>query len=207
MARLLLGALLAAQAASLQAQPPAPAVAVQSDVDSAAERKRLRDLSACLAEARPRWARKTLSYPYLSDAQASAAATALSGKDTCITRPEAEVTFRTSSLVGSLAEHFLQTDLRNADFARLTKTLSTLEPLNVTEDFALCVASRNPAAARDLSLSEPGSAAEAEAGRKLSAHIEGCTVPGEDLKVDMQSLRALVATALYRGVSVVLARS
>lgn len=207
MTRLLLAALLAAGAASLQAQPPTPAPSIQPDVDSAEERKRLRQLSACLAEARPRWARKTLSHPYLSDAQASEAATALSGNDSCITKPEEEVTFRTSGLVGSLAEHFLQTDMKKADFARLTKALATLTPLNVTEDFALCLASRNPTAARDLSLSEPGSAAENEAGQKLTAHVEGCTIPGENLSVDMQSLRALVATALYRGVSVVLARS
>jgi hypothetical protein len=207
MTRFLLAALLAAGAASLQAQPPTSTASIQPDVDSAEERKKLREFSACLAEARPRWARKTLSYPYLSDAQAGEAATALSGNDSCITSPEAEVTFRTSGLVGSLAEHFLQTDMQKADFARLAKALSTLEPLNVSEDFALCLASRNPAAARDLSLSEPGSAAESEAGRKLTAHVEGCTIPGENLTVDLQSLRALVATALYRGVSVVLARS
>jgi hypothetical protein len=203
----LIAALLAAQAASPQAQPTTSAASIQRDVDSAEERKKLRRLSACLAEARPRWARKTLSHPYLSDAQAGEAATALSGNDSCIRKPEDEVVFRTSGLVGSLAEHFLQADIEKADFARLTKALATLKPLNVTEDFALCLASRNPAAARDLSLSEPGSAAESEAGRKLTPHIEGCTNPGENLTVDMQSLRALVATALYRGVTVVLARS
>jgi hypothetical protein len=82
--------------------------------------------------------------------------------------------------------------------------LSTLPPLNVTEDFALCVASRDPASARALALSEPGSAAEDAAARKVSAHLESCTQDEERLTVDLQALRSLVATALYRSVTAVL---
>ena len=82
---------------------------------------------------------------------------------------------------------------------------STLPPRNVTEDFALCVAARNPAAARALALSEPGSDSETQAVGRLAPHVGPCTEPGEDLKVDLQSLRALVSTALYRGVTAALA--
>lgn len=203
MARFHLAALLALGAAV--AAQSAPPTAIQPSPDSAEERKTLRSLSACLAQARPRWARQTLSHPYLSDAQASAAAQALGGKDSCVRGAEAEVTLRTSGMVGSLAEHYLQDEIGRADSARLAKALSTITPLNASEDFALCVAARNPAAARGLALSEPGSDSETQAIGRLALHVEPCTQPGEDLKVDLQSLRALVSTALYRGVTAALA--
>jgi hypothetical protein len=204
MAKLFLAALLAASAVSVQAQPR---VTIEPSPDSAEQRKGLQKLTSCLAEARPRWARGTLSRPYLSDAQRQDASLALTGKDGCtpgLEGEETEVTFRTSGMVGSLAEHFLRKDIQRADAARLAEKLSSLPPLNVTEDFALCVASRNPAAARDLALSEPGSAAEDAAARKVSTYLESCTTDTEKLTVDLQALRALVATALYRGVTAVL---
>ena len=200
MAKHYLAALLALGAISVQAQPPAPAVPIQPSPDSAEERKTLRTLSACLAKARPRWARQTLSHPYLSDAQAYAATLALKGRDKCVRGPELEVTLRTSGMVGSLAEHFLRAELERADSARLATVLSTMAPLNVSEDFALCVAARNPDAARDLVLSEPGSTAETQAMRKFAGYIDICTNEGEELTVDLQALRALISTALYRGV-------
>jgi hypothetical protein len=206
MAKLYLAALLAVCAASAQGQPTAPPVPIQESPDSAAERKTLKTLSACLAKARPRWARNTLAQPYLSDGQARLAAQALSGKDSCVRGYDAvDVTVRTSGMVGSLAEHFLRADIERANPVQLAKSLSTLKPLNVSEDFALCVAARNPATARDLALSEPGSVAEEHAAKRLAAYVEPCTKPGEELTVELQSLRALVSTALYRGVTSVLA--
>ena len=159
-----------------------------------------------MARARPRWARNTLAQPYLSDDQARLAAQAMSGKDSCVRgRDEIDLTVRTSGMVGSLAEHFLRADLQRTNPARLASSLSSLKPLNVSEDFALCVAARNPAAARDLALSEPGSSSEEGAARRLASYVEPCTKPGEELTVELQSLRALVSTALYRGVTSVLA--
>ena len=204
MTRLYLVALLAFGAASGHA-PAASSPQIQPSVDSAEQRQALRNLSVCLAKTRPQWARRTLAHPYLSDAQATAAAEALLGKDNCIPGVEAEVTFRTSGLVGSLAEHFVRAEIGRIDPARLASALSSLSPLNVTEDFALCVASRNQAAARALALSEPGSAVESEAATQLAAHLASCTNQGERLMVDLQALRALMATALYRGVTTVLA--
>ena len=203
MAKLYLAAFLALGAASVQAQPPG--VTLQPSPDSAEQRKASRKLTSCLAEARPRWARNLLSQPYLSDAQAKYAAMALRGRDTCVTsRDGVEITFRNSLMVGSLAEHFLDEDIRRADAARLADKLSTLPPRNVTEDFALCVAARNPGAARDLALSEPGSAEEDAAARRVFAYVEACRAESEQLTVDLQALRALVAAALYRGVDAVL---
>jgi len=203
MAKLFLAALLAAAATCAHAQ--SPMVTLEPSPDSAEQRKASQKLTACLAKARPRWARATLSRPYLSDAQAYDASLAVRGRDTCVvSRNGEEYTFRTSLMVGSLAEHFLQKDLRRADAARLAEKLSTLPSRNVTEDFALCVTARNPAAARDLALSEPGSAEEDAAARKVFEYVEPCRQESEQLTVDLQALRALVATALYRGVDAVL---
>ena len=123
---------------------------------SAKQRVALRKLSACLAQARPGWARQTLAQPYLSDAQATFAGQALSGQDKCIKGQDVEVTFRTSGLVGSLAEHFLQPDIGRADLPLVGNRWSSLTPLNASEDFAFCVTAADPIAARDMILKRPG---------------------------------------------------
>ncbi|HEX8240156.1 MAG TPA: hypothetical protein VF574_10500 [Allosphingosinicella sp.] len=204
MTKLFLAALLAAAAGSVQAQPTSPAAPINPSLDSAQDRKALQKMSACLAKARPRWARQMLAKPYLSDGQSFLAGQALVGRDGCVVGPEAEVVVRPATLAGSLAEHFVRTDIQKAGSQRLAGMLNQIAPLNASEDFGLCVASRDLAAARELTLSEPGSDSEERAARRLAAFVGPCTNPGESLTVDLQSLRALVATALYRGVSAVL---
>jgi hypothetical protein len=98
---------------------------VAPSVDSAAQRASLRALSHCLAKARPRWARQILAHPYLSKEQASMATMALAGGDTCVRGPEAEVTIRTSGLVGSLAEYFLVANGAGAGVSRISQTLDS----------------------------------------------------------------------------------
>jgi len=204
MAKLFLTALLALQAASAQAQIAPTVVPIQPVVDSAEQRKALRTFTSCLAEARPRWARQTLSYAYLSSEQARSAAAALSGNDTCLRGRDVELTFRTSSVVANLAEHFLQSEMQKADFAEVEAALATVSPLNASEDFALCVAARNPAAARDLALSDFGSEAEARAVQQLGVYLQPCMNKGEQLMIDAQALRALASTALYRSMTMAL---
>ncbi len=201
MTKLFLTVLLAFQAASVQAQPTSPAVAIQPVVDSPEQRQALRSFLACLAEARPRWARQTLSYAYLSDAQARSAATALSGKDSCLRGRDAELTFRTSSVVANLAEHFVRSEIQKANFAEVEAALSAMAPLNASEDFALCVVARDPAAARNLALSDFGSEDETRAVQELAVNLKPCMNKGEQLTVDVQALRALASMALYRGMT------
>lgn len=203
MAKLFLGLVLAFQAASVQAQPATP-VPIQPVIDTPEQRQVLRSLLSCIAEARPRWARQTLSYAYLSDAQARSAARALAGKDNCLRGQDTEVTFRTSSVVANLAEHFVRSEIGKADFARVRAALSTITPLNASEDFALCVVSRKPAAARDLVLSDFGSEAETRAIQQLRVSLKPCENPGEQLTFDVQALRALASLALYRGTTTAL---
>ena len=191
--------------AALSVSSPAVSIPIDPSPDSAEQRESLRRLTVCLAEARPRWARQTLAYPYLSDAQRYSASAALVGRDSCATGPETEFTFRTSSLVGSLAEHFVESDLRGVDFRRVAQAINRVAPRNASEDFALCVAARNPVAVRDLVVSEPGSANERRAAEQLARHLPDCFQPDERQEVDLQALRALMATALYRGVRSALA--
>ena len=195
-----LAALLAFTAAPVPALPGVQNATIQPSTDSASERQAMRALSLCLAQRRPGWARQTLAHGYLSSAQASAAAAALTGRDNCI-KDDMEITFRTSGLVAGLAEHFLRTELARVDFAKVAYAVAAIDPRNVSEDFALCVAARNPTAARDLALSDPGSPAEEDAVQRLAVHIAPCTNPGESPMVELQSLRALVSVALYRGLT------
>lgn len=205
MARFHMVGFLALAAASAQAQPSTAPAGINPSPDTAEQRQSLRTLASCLARARPQWARQTLSHPYLSQAQADAAAEALSGRDNCIQGDAAEVTFRNSSLIGSLAEYYLETGIGRADQRQLATTLAGLTPLNVSEDFALCLAARNPAEARNLALSAPGSDVEARAAQRIARSVGPCTAEGERLTVDLQSLRALTSVALYRGLTTLIA--
>lgn len=195
MTRPVLAILLAASAAPTLAQSPA---VIQPSVDSAEQRETLRRFVGCIAKSRPNWARQLLAKPYLSNAQSLSAGEIFGGRDGCLRQPEMEVTFRTSSIVSTLAEHFLRADLAHENLDRLTQRLTVQAPLNASEDFALCVASRAPAAARDLSLSDPSSAAEQRAAEQLAPNIQPCVQKGETLTVDMQGLRGLMSIALYR---------
>jgi len=73
--------------------------------------------------------------------------------------------------------------------------------MNVSEDFALCLAARDPSAALDLASTDPGSPAETQAADRVADGLSYCSKPGERIGVDVQALRALVATALYRAVT------
>ena len=197
--------LVAAALASSPTTAPAAAApaAVQPALDAPQERQALRKLTLCVAGLRPRWARAVLSHPYLSDAQAAVASQLVSGHDRCLGAPEVAVAFRRSSVAGFAAEYFIQAGAAGTDPARLANALATVPPLNNTEDFALCLASRNPRAALDLVMSDPGSADEAKAANVVGTSLPSCTRPGEQLTVDLQALRALAATALYRGMTAV----
>lgn len=200
MIRLVLIVSLSLAAAPALAQPTE--IDLQPSVDTPAQRQSLRTLLTCLVRQRPEWARRTMAQPYLSNAQAGMAAQALGGRDSCLTgRNDVPVTFRTSNLVGSLAELYINNEINQVERPRLLSALAQLNPLNVSEDFAFCVTARNAAAARELAMSAYGSADEAAAAERLAAGVPPCTNQGEDLTVDLQSLRSLASFALFRAVS------
>ncbi len=197
----LITALLLGAAVSAQTQAADLATPIQPSVDTAQQRQSLRTLMTCVAKSRPNWARQLLAQPYLGEEQTRTAGEALSGKDRCIMKDETEMTFRTSSMVSNLAEFFLGAELTNADLERLSKSLNTIAPLNSSEDFALCVAARDPASARAIALSEPGGNDEQQAADKLAAQVQPCVIKGEQPTVDLQSLRGLMSIALYRAMT------
>ena len=204
MKALCIAAFMASIIPTIAAPSTAAQVKIHPVVDSPAQRDALRKFSQCVAGQRPRWARALLAQPYLSDAQTEAAAEVVTGQDHCLGRNETEMTFRTSTVVAALAEQFLRADLARADFGEVSRTLQTLEPSNAFEDFALCVAAQSPQSARDLALSEPGSPDEANAAKSMISRVAPCTRPGEQLQVDPQELRALVAAALYKATTATL---
>lgn len=203
MRKLVVSALLLPLTTSALAQSTS-SVEIRPAYDTPQERQALRKMTVCIAEQRPRWARELLARPYLSTPQASAATAVVSGRDKCLGAPERAVAFRISGVVGAVAEQLIRVDLPKTDLTRVSTALATVTPLNVSEDFALCLAARNPTAALELATSDPGSAGEAQASARVGAGVPSCTRPGEQLQVDVQSLRALVSTALYRGVSAAL---
>jgi hypothetical protein len=206
MTRLQRPVLLAASAAILLSTA-ANAAPIEPAADSAAQRKALQALTTCLAEARPRWARQTLALPYLSQPQANVAAEALTGRDNCVAGSDAEVTFRTSSLVGNLAEHFVRADVDKTDSKRLKRGL--IRAYAAQRHRRLCIVRHGPQSGR-------GAGARHQRARQRRGNdgsapvrqpVEECTNTGEQLKVDVQALRALVSTALYRGITATLGKN
>ena len=74
MTKLLLIALLITNATAAGPRQASAVPAVGPPIDTPQERQALRQLTQCVAKLRPEWARSMLSYPYLSDRQAGAAA-------------------------------------------------------------------------------------------------------------------------------------
>lgn len=182
------------------AQGAAPAASLQPNADTTADRTAVRALSMCLAQARPRWAREVLAQPYLSKGQTDLLETIGSGDDRCTGSRPIEITLRHTSIVAGLAEQFIKEDLGQVNIKRVSAELNRIPSRNASEDFALCLVARRSKVAQDLVMSSPGSDAERTAGEQLAQGVPSCTNPGEAGVVDLQSLRALAATALYRGV-------
>ncbi|HSX56872.1 MAG TPA: hypothetical protein VLG14_16310 [Sphingomonas sp.] len=196
---LILAAALAATSVAGTVQGAAPASTLQPSADAVQDRIAMREFSKCLAKARPRWARKVLAQPYLSKDQTDLLESVNGGRDNC-TGGSSEITLRYTSIITGLAEQFIAEDVAQVGWKRVSAALVRVPSRNASEDFALCVAARRAKAAQDLVLSRPGSAAERNAGEQLAQAIKPCTNPNESGIVDLQSLRALAATALYRGV-------
>lgn len=190
-------AIVLASIATVQAPPPPASLAPA--VDSVSERAALRTLGLCLAKARPDWAVQTLANPYLGDRQTVAAGEALSGSDSCVKKDRQEFTFRTSGIVASLAESRLRAGLDSLPAERLATAIKDVPAANASEDFALCLASRDPKAAQTLVLSEPGSEEESGSAARFIPFLNACSASGEHLTVDQQALRGLLSIALYRG--------
>ncbi|WP_126004133.1 hypothetical protein [Sphingomonas koreensis] len=197
---LTLAALFVATSISGAGQGAAPAPVLQPGADSTADRTATRTFSRCLAQARPRWAREVLAQPYLSKGQTDLLETINSGHDNCSGSKATKIVLRHSSIVAGLAEALINEDLARVGLKRVSVELNRLPSRNASEDFALCVVARRSQAAKDLVTSTPGSDAERIAGQQLALGVKPCTNPGETGVVDLQSLRALAAAAIYRGV-------
>ena len=63
--------------------------------------------------------------------------------------------------------------------------------------FAACIASANPQAAHNLTLSGPGSVAEAAAMATLSTGFSACYPKGGTMRLNRIAIRALTAEAMY----------
>jgi len=197
---LTLAALFLATSIAGGAQGTPPDSTLQPGTDSTADRTAVRSFSKCLAQARPRWARQVLAQPYLSKGQADLLDSIGTGNDSCSGSRAIEITLRHSSIVAGIAEALIKEDLAQVGMKRVSAELNRVSSRNASEDFALCIVARRSQAAQDLVTSSPGSDAERIAAEQLAQAVKPCTNPGEAGVVDLQSLRALAATALYRGV-------
>jgi hypothetical protein len=73
-----------------------------------------------------------------------------------------------------------------------------LAPRNGSEDFAFCLARKDPVAVRALIDTVPASKKEAAEIGRLIPHLGSCVVQGSTLTLNKQTIRTLLAVGLYR---------
>jgi hypothetical protein len=163
--------------------------------------------AACLVRMHPRMAEAMLAQPYLSPAQSRLVAEI--SDDNCLGPNEATLRYQPASLIGRLAqilvlEHFARADV--ARFAGLSDDAADrlgLAPRNDAEDMASCILRRDPQAVRALIDTPWGSPEEAAAIHGLMPHLGPCAPAGATLALNNAAVRLMLATGLYRALSIV----
>lgn len=181
-----------------------PPAALMSDAEV---RDRLVEgYAACIVRSHPRLAETMLSQPYLSPAQ-SASASQISDSN-CLGPNEATIRYPAASLVGRVAQILFLQHYAHADvtrFAGLSDEAADqlgLVPRNDAEDMALCILRRDPPAVRALIDTAWGSPEEAAAVHGLMPHLGPCAPAGATLELNAAAVRLMLATGLYRAVSI-----
>ena len=207
-----------AAAALVLASPAAAEPPTASRIDSAPGSVRAGDVEAedaqeriiqaytrCLVRSQRSAARRLLDLPYLSREQ-QRAALRISDPD-CLGMSGLTLRLQYAHIVGRLAEAMFAESHASEDvsrFAGLSDEAADaigLVPRNNAEDLAFCVLRADPQAVRALVASRWDSAEQAASIRRITPHLGPCVVAGETLDLNARSLRLLLATGLYRAVT------
>lgn len=163
----------------------------------------------CLARREGKRMRVVLDLPLLASEQRKGLDRSMETFDGCLGDSEEFDQLRSSPLlvIGGAAEYFVMTDLKKTDLSSLTgmtdKVLAETEyrPRTELEDLGLCVVRRNVAKAQALVAAKPTSDAEKEAIKAITPELGPCVSAGSELKLNVPNIRALMALALYRAAS------
>lgn len=185
----------------------APGMPRASELRNAERRNRFADLyAACVARSHRRSAENMLAAPYLGPEQRRIALEI--GDPGCLGPNDMDLRYPVARLVGRIAQFFIRERYANVDVARFAglsddaATQLGLVARNIAEDMALCVLRRDPQAVRALIDTAWESPQEAEATRRILPHLNPCAPAGETLDLNAAAVRLMLATGLYRALSI-----
>jgi hypothetical protein len=129
----------------------------------------------------------------------------IGGPDDCMGRNELRMEIPPALLAGAVAEHLIRSRYSRADLS-LLNVPATSPPQsdgarNGFERLASCVVSRDPEGVRALVLTQPAGEDEPAAIARLSPHLAPCLSAGVTIEFNRATLRAVLATGLYRALS------
>jgi hypothetical protein len=160
--------------------------------------------SRCFAAERLKWAREVVALPYAEGEQSKRVHAIMGGMDECLGPSRFDLRLVVPSIIGAMAEQLILKDFKSVDVSGLAKVdddrlfASQAAPRNLSEDFGMCVARRDPVAVRQLI--DAGVATTREAGLlgKLRPHLGPCVPQGLSLRLNPATIRSLSVVGLYR---------
>ena len=159
----------------------------------------------CVARNRRQRAEAILDMPLLTDEQTREIDRFIGGEDRCLGNDLAEARFDFLTVLGAMAEWFVITRYGDVGLNRVAQLAAGPAADGLTrsgwESIATCIARGDPAAAFALVQTRPTSSEEGDAIARLMPQLPPCLPRGEN-SFNRSSLRAIVATGLYRVLSV-----
>jgi hypothetical protein len=163
----------------------------------------------CVARREGKFMRAALDMPLLSSEQKQEMKKRIDQFDGCLeTSNEFDQLVLTPLLsVGGAAEWFVRTELKSVDLSSLSGMTDEVvdktdfRPRNRLEDLGLCIVRRSPARAKAFVKSAVSSTEETTAFKAIVPDVGPCVTSGTEIKLNLPSLRAVVAYALYRASS------
>ena len=180
---------------------PAPAQQTSSSPEA---RKQMQTYGACVANASAAKAAQTLASDFRTS-QYHAAMRALNANNLdCSRLLPRRSKMRSNGLLfaGAMAERLMAADPKPLN-ARLAQAAARAAPATYspTDAIAMCVVRSAPDESAHLFKTEVASGAEAEAARALDMAVQLCSRGGPALQVNVEGLRAMLATAAFRNVA------
>jgi hypothetical protein len=178
--------------------------AVTDSANDPIDRQVTNQFARCIADTRPQFADQILEMPFTSGEQEKLISAHLGGWDKCLSTYQFDLKLNTLSILGGMAESRIAYKYRGADpaaFAKVTDDqlyASPAAPRNTSEDFAMCLARKNPSAVRALIESRPETDKETASIKLLTPHLSECLIQGMTIQFNRSTIRAYAAYGLYR---------
>lgn len=207
--RVILGATLLASSGAALCEPETGTrfdrkpMAVTDSANDPVVSKVVNRFARCVANSKPQWADGVLAMQFLSEEQMRAATKGVSGLQSCFGTSQFDLKFSSLSLLGGLAEQRIAERFGDKDVSRLSAITdeqlfsSAAAPKTTTDDFAMCIARKDPVTVRRLIASEPITSEETQLIQSLVPHLSGCLPSGLNIKLNKQTIRVYSAVGLH----------